>query len=283
LESLIYSESINRFVPLIYSSSFKHVKPYETSCLGHFPDRSVKVILVKDVKNTPETISELNRLIIAEDCKILNMIPSSLKNPFIDVCYFLECDIDAVKRVIESIKKFGFSKSVDIVCSPSNDLALAPFFPFIVADRRAVIMREPMYKGLFRGFRKRLGVGATKVFLRLVGVDVGKEAYESLSDIVDGMNVADALKTLLMIGQSFGFCFLESLKVEDNAIIASLAENWEGATMRNEYDSPQCFFTKGIIEGFLEALTGDRWDAEEVECLAMGSDRCTFIIQRVTR
>jgi len=280
LESLIYLRLQNSFVPLIYSSSFKHVKPYKTSCLGHFPSRSVKVILVEDVKNTHETLSELNRLIIAEDCKILNMVPSSLNDPFIDVCYFLECSSEAAGRAIEAIKKFGFSKSVTIVDSPLDDLALTPFFPFIVADRRAVIMREPMYKGLFRGFRKRLGIGAAKVFLRLIGVDVGKEAYEALSDIIKGIDAADALKILLMIGQSFGFCFLESLKVEDDAIIVSLIENWEGATMRNEYDSPQCFFTKGIIEGFLEAATGRPWDAEEVECLAMGSSRCTFIIHR---
>jgi len=35
-----------------------------------------------------------------------------------------------------------------------------------------------------------------------------------------------------------------------------------------------------VIEGYLEAATGERWDAEEVECLAMGSERCAFIIQR---
>ncbi|RLI39532.1 hypothetical protein DRO64_10400 [Candidatus Bathyarchaeota archaeon] len=266
--------------PLIYSSSFKHVKSYETSCLGYFPGKVVKVILVKDVKNAHEIFSELNRLIIAEDCKILNIIPSSLNNPIIDLCYFLECDADAAKRAIEAIKKFGFSKSVMIVDSPLNDLALIPFFPFIVADRRAVIMREPMYKGLFRGFRKRLGIGAAKVFLSLMGIDVGKEAYEAFSDIIKGMDAANALKILLMIGQSFGFCFLESVKVENDAIIVSLIENWEGAAMRNEYDSPQCFFTKGIIEGFLEAVTGRPWDAEEVECLAMGSSRCTFVIHR---
>ena len=285
LESLIYSELHHNVVPpspLVYSSSSRHVKPRETSCLGYFPGKVVKVILVKDVKNTHETLGELNRLIMAEDCKILNMVPSSLSDPFIDICYFLECDDDAAKRAIEAIKKFGFSKSVTIIEMPSDDLALAPFFPLIVGGRRAVIMREPMYNGLFKGFRKRLGIGATKVFLRLVGIDAGKEAYESLSNIVKNLDVVNALKTLFMIGQSFGFCFLESLKVEDNAIIVSLIENWEGATMRNEYSSPQCFFTKGIIEGFLEAMTGEQWDAEEVECLAMGSNRCTFIIQRKT-
>jgi len=267
-------------MPLIYSASFKHVKPYKTSCLGHFPGKSVKVLLVRDVKNTHENLSELNRLIIAEDCKILNMVPSSLKDPFIDVCYFLECDPDAANRVIKAIKKFGFSKSAAIVDSPLDDLALVPFFPFIVADRRAVVMREPMYKGLFRGFRKRLGIGAAKVFLRLVGVDVGREAYEALSEMVRGLDAVNAIGVLLMIGQSLGFCFLEELKVEDDAIIVGLAENWEGAAMRNEYNSPQCFFTKGVIEGYLEAATGERWDAEEVDCLAMGSERCAFIIQK---
>ena len=73
---------------------------------------------------------------------------------------------------------------------------------------------------------------------------------------------------------------VEALTVEDLAIIVGLAENWEGAAMRNEYNSPQCFFTKGMIEGYLEAATGERWDAEEVECLAMGSERCAFIIQK---
>mgnify|MGYP000427396637 CR=1 FL=1 len=267
-------------MPLIYSASFKHVKPYKTSCLGYFPGRSVKVILVRDVKNTPENIGELNRLIVAEDCRILNMVPSSLEDPFIDLCYFLECDSDAARRAIEAIEKFGFSKSVTIVDSPLDDLALVPFFPLIVADRRAVMMREPMYRGLFRGFRKRLGIGGAKVFLHLVGVDVGKEAYEALSEMVRGLDAVNAIGVLLMIGQSLGFCYLEELKLEDEAIIASLAENWEGASMRNEYNSPQCFFTKGVIEGYLEAATGERWDAEEVECLAMGSERCTFIIQR---
>jgi len=267
-------------VPLIYSSSFKHVKPYRASYLGYFPGKIIKVLLVRDVKNTHENLGELGRLIIAEDCKILNVVPSSLKDPFIDVCYFLECDSNAAKRAIEAIEKFGFSKSAAIVDSPLDDLALIPFFPLIVADKRAVVMREPMYRGLFRGFRKRLGIGAAKVFLRLVGVDVGREAYEALSEMVRGLDAVNAIKVLLMIGQSLGFCYLEELKLEDDAIIASLAENWEGAAMRNEYDSPQCFFTKGVIEGYLETVTGERWDAEEVECLAMGSKRCTFIIQR---
>ena len=58
-------QALDRLVPLIYSSSFKHVKPHRASYLGYFPGKIIKVLLVRDVKNTHENLGELGRLILS--------------------------------------------------------------------------------------------------------------------------------------------------------------------------------------------------------------------------
>ena len=57
-----------------------------------------------------------------------------------------------------------------------------------------------------------------------------------------------------------------------------LLSNSQEAAWLGASDKPVCHLYAGIVAGYSSTLTGEKWDAREVECAAMGAPRCVFEI-----
>ena len=261
-------------------NEFRGTKAAESLRIGYFPGKHVTTLIVEDVENDEENFAKISRVIRMLGGKILLVRPSSPTKKIVDVMFVIELPRKLEEELCSKIESLGLCKQVTVIESFNPNVFFNVFFPYIVSGCRAIIMREPMYKGILLGMRRRFGEGAAKVFLNFIGYEVGKEAAASISPIIKDLELVKAVETFLLMGQALGYAIVESVEKVDDKIIVRLLYSWEGEIMRSMYDTPQCYFNKGILEGFLLALTGEKWVGKEVECVAKGDDRCIFILER---
>lgn len=261
-------------------NDFRGTKAVESLRVGYFPGRRVTTLIVEDVENDEENFAKISRVIRRLGGRILIVRPSSPTKNIVDVMFVIELPEEKEEELCSKIEELGLCREVTVIEPTNSYMFFNVFFPYIVSGRRAVIMREPMYRGILLGMRRRFGEGAAKVFLNFIGHEVGQEAAASISPIIKDLNLENAVETFLLVAQAFGYMIVESVEKVNDKIIVKGLYSWEGEIMRDLYDTPQCYFTKGILEGFLTALTGDKWIGKEVECIAKGDDRCTFILER---
>lgn len=60
-----------------------------------------------------------------------------------------------------------------------------------------------------------------------------------------------------MIEQAMGYALPKGVEVFGDSMAVRLLDNWEAAALKKLYRTPQCYFTKGMLEGFLRSLTGE--------------------------
>jgi len=255
-------------------------KPIESLRFQIFPEKSLKLFLVEDVKNSPENMGRITRAIAIEGGKIAIMRPSNPRGEITDILYHVECPEGKEEEIASRIEELGVCKRVLIIDMPDKRLALNVLFPYKVMGERAVVMMEAVYSGFMNGMRRRLTEGGAKAFLYLIGVEVGKELFMSIAQILRGKSLTECIETIFHIQRALGYCMLRSIKSIDDTIIIEVSDNWESSILEKRYTSPQCHLTRGIIEGFLRQLTGAKWEVNEVECLGMGDDKCVFTILR---
>ena len=113
---------------------------------------------------------------------------------------------------------------------------------------------------------------------------MGASLAELLKDILERYrdDPINALRILFHFGRAFGYNVLDRLEILDDKIVLEVLDGWEAKALKKRYSSPQCHLTRGLIEGFLSKVIGGEWNVEETECVAMGFERCKFVIIRKT-
>ena len=255
-------------------------KPAEALDVDFLPNKRLKGILIRDIENIPENLRKITRAIIEEAGNLIIMRPSSPSARIVDLLYYVECPEDTEEAIASRIRELNIAEEVLIFDTPDERLALNAFFPTLVLGRRAIILREPVYSGLFNGLREIVTEGGAKTFLYMIGLRTGEEVAHSLMPIVKSKTILESLETLGLIGKALGYGDLEKIQAVKDTIIYSIQDNWEAAVLRRRYQTPQCYWTKGLLEGFLGELTGYKWKAEEEECVAMGNKRCRFTLRK---
>lgn len=252
----------------------------ESLNLNFFPTKKLKGIVVRGVENFTENFGAIARAIHVEGGNIVIMRPSSPSGEKVDILYYVECAEDVEETIASRIRELGIAEEILLIESPDERLALNIFFPYMVMDERAIIMREAVYSGLFNGLRELMKEGGAKTFLYMIGVQTGKEVTNSLKPILEGKSILESLETLALIAKALGYFNSERIHLQEEFLVFDIRDNWEAACLKKRYNTPQCYWSKGVLEGFLSELTGFKWKVEEKECAAMGNERCRFIIKR---
>jgi predicted hydrocarbon binding protein len=89
-------------------------------------------------------------------------------------------------------------------------------------------------------------------------------------------NVIDMMSRL--ITDEGGWGHLE-FDLNSDPVRISLSNSQEAAWLGRS-EKPVCSLYTGIVAGYSSTLTGERWDAREVECAAMGAPKCVFEIYK---
>jgi len=263
----------------------RSVKPLICYNMIFDPNANFKTILLKDLIYNPDNVERILRVIRSCGGRLRLMPPSNPLGQVVDMAFILECP-DGVEEVIaRKIEELGVCREVEIIESLDRRIAISPFFPIISSGRRTIIMPEILYANLFEGMRTRFKPALTQIFLYQLGIQVGASLAELLKDILERYrdDPINALRILFHFGRAFGYNVLERLKILDDKIVLEVLDGWEAKALKKRYTSPQCHLTRGLIEGFLNRVTGRKWDVEEMECMAMGFERCKFVVWRKTK
>lgn len=84
------------------------------------------------------------------------MRPSDPTGEVVDLLLHITCPEGREKNLAEEIERLEVSGEVLLIKGVDDRLALDVMFPYNVAGRRAAVLRESIYSGLFNGMRENL-------------------------------------------------------------------------------------------------------------------------------
>ncbi|MEM1509306.1 MAG: hypothetical protein QW291_01255 [Thermofilaceae archaeon] len=184
------------------------------------------------------------------------------------------------EELAEKFKRTIFVKSVKLSQPITEGVVIDVFsFPLTFLGTRAVIFREPVYKGFIIGGWKHFGVPYA-ILLYSIGYEAGRLAYAEHAKVV---NKPETIKFAEAVFQMIGFGRLEFIRLDDRAREAAI----------RIYDSFECQlfpgageirgnFIRGIIAGWLAGYWNLGEDEEafarEVKCIAKGDPYCEYIV-----
>ena len=261
----------------------ERIKPLICYNMIFDPDANFKTILLRDLIYTPDNVEKILRVVKSCGGKLRLMPPSNPLGQMVDMAVIFECPNGVEEIIGRKIEELGVCREVQIIKSLDRRVAINPFFPIICNGRRAVIMPEILYGSLFEGMRTRFKPALTQIFLYQLGIRAGAELAQLLMGILKDYrdDIVNALRILFHFGRAFGYNILGNMKIlDEREIILEVIDGWEAKALKKRYTSPQCHLTRGLIEGFLSKVIGGEWNVEEMECAAMGFERCKFIIRR---
>jgi predicted hydrocarbon binding protein len=140
---------------------------------------------------------------------------------------------------------------------------------------RAVIMPQKGMASMFQDIVSLYGSGGESMLYR-AGYAMGKQGTDELAEVFGEENMLEASTTFMKLYNALGWGQLEVKEVSDDFATWSLAlsQSFECAGLKKT--KPQAHFTRGLIAGAAERLTGRPVKCEETECVATGSSHCGF-------
>lgn len=219
-----------------------------------FADLSISILQLK-----VSSIREVTRVIIIADLKERENL---------------------MQRILEELKKLEYCEEVSVIPPIAEGIAIDTLsFPLLLGGKRAVIMRDLFYEGLFKSGWERFGV-AYSVLLYSAGFDAGRSAFRHHRELSQSpeliVKIAEALFQML------GYGVLEILKIDDASREA----------VARVYSSFECELFKGsgeargsFVRGMLAGWFAERWGvpyeevvAREYKCIARGDEYCEYVI-----
>ena len=247
--------------------------------LQYFPGKRLATILVRRVENKVENIRAITKTIATSKGGIMVMRPSNPAGETTDILYVVDCLPGEEMDIASRVEELGKAEEVLIIKMPEESLALNVFFPYMIMGGRGVIITESILEGFLNGVRKKLGDGGAKAFLYLIGLDIGKEVFTAIHPLLAEKTIVESLKLLGHIMRSLGICRLKSVDAKDGMIEMEILDGIEASILKKQYTTPQCHNIRGVLAGFLNELTGERWSVEEVKCEVIGDDCCKFVMK----
>jgi len=152
-------------------------------------------------------------------------------------------------------------------------------FPIKVQGMRAVLLNEPVLRGIIVRLREAMG-SAAEATLWYLGYYGGYEIADEYRRVHGSSELHEFLEALRQRGLSLGWFRVAGYEVsrDGSALRLVLSDNWECTFFRGSR-RPQSHFVRGVLSGFISNAVGRRVVAREVKCIAMGDSHCEFVIR----
>ncbi|GBC69650.1 hypothetical protein HRbin01_01352 [archaeon HR01] len=149
-------------------------------------------------------------------------------------------------------------------------------FPLELLGYRAIVLRKPVYMGLFYGMRKRLGSAGDALIYH-----VGLEAGRGLGADIIRMGYADRLPIALkLIEIIHGRAVLEFVeyKPREGRYVVRAYHLFECEDVESP-SQPNSSFYRGFLAGIMESVMGIEMSVTETKCIAVGDEYCEFRLE----
>lgn len=195
-------------------------------------------------------------------------------------CWVLTVDTSGatktVEEVVEEVKSLPHVVKVEHGVKRLGKLLFPPFkTSFRFMGDRAFIWRGEFMKDFFRSIRKRWGdVGA--VFLYHTGLGVGRKAADEYMELLGEKDVKKMLEFNGELWVSLGW--VRDYEVEfQEEIVVRFWDLFECQSLIGLVKSPSGYFTRGVLAGYINRVSGRNVVVREVKCIAKGDACCEFV------
>lgn len=125
-----------------------------------------------------------------------------------------------------------------------------------------------------------LGDVKTRELFKKAGLLAGKEFCQNLLDISAPFSEFIALLKNLLIRHKIGILRIEESDEANLEFTLTISEDLDCSGLPL-YGETVCDYDEGFIAGILEAYTGKRFSAREIDCWATGDRTCRFQVKPI--
>jgi len=253
--------------------------------IGRFllmPDRRVYCLVFR-ASSSPNTFREMAEVVEKAGVTILSAY-FALKGDGEEIAGFAFVDLtdSRVKpgELAEKVEQLSVVKCVKVISpTKSGFISEVYFFPLTIGGERVVLLRKPIYKGLFSTVRERFGT-AGEAFLYYMGLDVGARALEGYEDLSKSRRLEDLITISRALSINMGWNVPDVVKIDmkNKWAVVRLHENFE-CELSREGNKPYSQFLRGVIAGIFSGIFQQDVKVEEVKCIAKGDSYCEFHVK----
>ncbi|MEM3155992.1 MAG: hypothetical protein QW668_05075 [Nitrososphaerota archaeon] len=188
----------------------------------------------------------------------------------------------ALKSAILDLESSKTLSSVQLLSPVVPGLMTDAFFNYKgFLGNRAVIIGTPALDGFLRGLYESFGE-AGAVFLYHVGKSIGARASKFYREALNIRDLRQLYRAAELFFQALGYVrSLNLTKLEKGVITATLTDNLECLLLKDVRLPPTSHWVRGMIEGVVEVIEGERYESEEVDCINKGSPVCRIVLRPV--
>jgi|Deesub1362B_J571_1020462.scaffolds.fasta_scaffold00005_392 hypothetical protein len=232
------------------------------------------------VKDIAGALAHVSKVFADHNINLVHLIISRRYNePYVDIIIFADFtdrrkSADLIADELLKMKEYVVEVSVFEKQLPTL-IAEMRRYPLTVLGERVVAFREPILRGIIKGFAERLGAHQTHVFLWHLGLSIGKELYKSYKEM-GAHYLEDYIKFTSVFGAAMGWGVVGNFYVERNKVTIQLLRNWE-CEMSEEEGVPRNHFIRGVLAGIISGYFNRNIKITEVRCIGKGDEYCEFV------
>lgn len=171
------------------------------------------------------------------------------------------------------------------VASPSlfeNAATPCWWFPVMVGDERAIVVRETVVEKMSENMERMFGSSAWAALLYHSGHEYGRAAYrDHVGRLAQGLAKPNVIIELAeLLGSSFGFGLIKIvyMDLEAKRFVVRVERMFECelARKRGIKGKKTSQFFRGVVSGWLSEYAGEDISCEEVMCINVGDPHCEF-------
>lgn len=237
-------------------------------------------------KNKIDTLKHILNVLSEEKIHVIHISFSkpAFENEKTNILIFtrFKSENNNPRSLVKRLREIRNVNSVKVLRPLSKGLIVDTYhYPLMINELRAIILKEPVVKGLIKGIRERFG-NAGEVLLFYIGYDIGLRAYDDHYSL----SKTKKLKELVRINEIFfkvaGWGILKVLKYDPYKYLAKvraqdLFECYVGKNSKKPYSQ----FTRGFLSGWFTRFFKEGCTAREIKCVAKGDPYCEFEIYSI--
>ena len=142
---------------------------------------------------------------------------------------------------------------------------------------RGIILPQSGVRAMFEDIRRLFGSGGDSILYR-AGVALGREGAGEVAKLYEGEEPSRMANDLAKLYSALGWGRMQATAAEAGRCRFRL-KLWDGFESAGaKAETPSCHFTRGLLAGSTERLTGGPAEVVEAECAATGDPCCVFMV-----
>ena len=257
--------------------------PKDLSLWEYAPGRELAQIVLR-LRNVKGALAQVSKAVAEMDINTLSGFDSASSASKVGIWSFF-ADITDSKNDIESLRQrllaLPVVVSAEILLDGSGFMVDRQHFPLRLANRRALIMRTEALSEMISHMWRVFGTGAATIIDQMAEA-MGRYSAHDLVEDFGREFVVGSLVEVLQTYTAMGYADVEVVRNSgSDAITVQARDLFECESNAGKKLRRKSIFFRGHLRGFISAIFQSEFEVTEVQCIAEGDEKCSFVLARV--